>query len=398
LIAEALLATLWLLELAASTVLAHLELVTLKTENGAIIVLCLKILQRGTEWWMMAGLSYLVCLKTASKNFTMNYRLPTITIPVLCKGSGWCSNVSHDLKEDVFDQIMERESTIKNSAGAFFRRALGLSSASFDTSLLRSSSAASGYNMKSVDCDSQGVEISETEIMASNPLHEELPLGWVAEIDEYGAVFFFHKETGEIRRTRPGANVSKARQEMMEKTISYKRIVTEQRNKKKNQAKEQKNKIEDFTKQEKRKFDFRKVRSKTKTKSSGVEMKTMCKEGHLLRSPSGDSKDAGNCPSVGGPSYGQIPRGAFGGGRVRGRGSRGGRSGRTGRGGRATKEAPSNTRQQDLLYHNDNNNLNRRTSAIEQYSNISSVNGYQDESEEESFERSNPIFKKKGDM
>ena len=41
---------------------------------------------------MMTALAYLVCLRIASKNFTLNNRLPTFTIPILCKGSGWCTS------------------------------------------------------------------------------------------------------------------------------------------------------------------------------------------------------------------------------------------------------------------------------------------------------------------
>ena len=125
---EAVTATIWLGELATTTLLKHYDVLT-RGEGGALMVLLLKIVQRGTEWWMVALLAYLVCLKTASKNFTMNYRLPTITVPILCRGSGWCSNVREDLNEREFDRLLEEESReVSGSTRAFFRRALGLTS------------------------------------------------------------------------------------------------------------------------------------------------------------------------------------------------------------------------------------------------------------------------------
>ena len=60
------------------------------------VVLALKIIQRGTEFVMMMLLAYLVCLKTASRNFALNYRFPTLTVPLLCRGSGCCASEPDD--------------------------------------------------------------------------------------------------------------------------------------------------------------------------------------------------------------------------------------------------------------------------------------------------------------
>jgi len=90
LIYEAIVAFIAIGEHAVSTVLKEQGYLSL--EKDPELVLLAKILQRGTEFVMMTLLAYLVCLKSSSKNFTINNRLPTLTVPGLCKGSGWCAS------------------------------------------------------------------------------------------------------------------------------------------------------------------------------------------------------------------------------------------------------------------------------------------------------------------
>ena len=62
----------------------------------------------GTEFVMMAFLTYLVCLKTASMNFTMNYRLPSFSIPIFC-GGGCCSTVPKSMSEEEFIELVDSQ-------------------------------------------------------------------------------------------------------------------------------------------------------------------------------------------------------------------------------------------------------------------------------------------------
>ena len=166
---ESIVATLWLAELTASSVLKSYEIVTLKTTQGALVVFTLKVVQRGTEWVMMFLLSYLVCLKTASKNFTMNYRLPTITVPVICSGSGWCTNVGHNVDEDVFEQLIERDEVAPLTTRTFIRRALGLSMTSFGSSFGYSTSdAAARSSQSTVARSSQGTTGARASSLAGS--------------------------------------------------------------------------------------------------------------------------------------------------------------------------------------------------------------------------------------
>jgi hypothetical protein len=131
---ESIVSSVWLAELTASSILKSYAILTLETKNGALAVFALKVVQRGTEWIMMFLLSYLVCLKTVSNNFTMNYRLPTITVPVICSGSGWCANVRNDVDEEVFQELIERDEEAPRNTRTFIRRALGLTMTSFGRS------------------------------------------------------------------------------------------------------------------------------------------------------------------------------------------------------------------------------------------------------------------------
>ncbi|GMH65802.1 hypothetical protein TrRE_jg1227, partial [Triparma retinervis] len=69
------------------------------------VVLGLKVVQRGTEFLMMLLLAYLVCLKTASKDFQLNYRFPAFTVPILCRGSGWCASEPHETDAEGFQHM-----------------------------------------------------------------------------------------------------------------------------------------------------------------------------------------------------------------------------------------------------------------------------------------------------
>ena len=92
---EAIVSFIALAEHAASVYLKEKGIISLEYNPG--IVLMLKIVQRGTEFVMMLLLAYLVCLKATSRNFTLEYRLPTCSIPVfscVCGGGGgdWCAS------------------------------------------------------------------------------------------------------------------------------------------------------------------------------------------------------------------------------------------------------------------------------------------------------------------
>eukprot|EP00520_Triparma_pacifica_P007257 CAMPEP_0118642768 /NCGR_PEP_ID=MMETSP0785-20121206/6010_1 /TAXON_ID=91992 /ORGANISM="Bolidomonas pacifica, Strain CCMP 1866" /LENGTH=253 /DNA_ID=CAMNT_0006534339 /DNA_START=60 /DNA_END=818 /DNA_ORIENTATION=- len=102
LIWEALVSIICIAEHVGSVYMKETGIISLK-KNPAI-VLVLKIIQRGTEFIMMFLLAYLVCLKTASKNFTMNYRFPTFTLPIFCKGTGTCA--SHPDEPAAADNIL----------------------------------------------------------------------------------------------------------------------------------------------------------------------------------------------------------------------------------------------------------------------------------------------------
>ncbi|GMH65950.1 hypothetical protein TrLO_g8825 [Triparma laevis f. longispina] len=96
LMGEAIISFIALAEHAASIYLKEKEIISLEYNPG--IVLLLKCVQRGTEYIMMLLLAYLVCLKATSRNFTLEYRLPTCSIPVcacVCAGGGqsdWCAS------------------------------------------------------------------------------------------------------------------------------------------------------------------------------------------------------------------------------------------------------------------------------------------------------------------
>ena len=104
LVYEAIVAFIAIGEHAASTILKEQGFLSLEKDPG--LVLLAKIVQRGTEFVMMALLAYLVCLKSSSKNFTINNRLPTLTVPGLCKGSGWCA--SRPVKAPLEDELESR--------------------------------------------------------------------------------------------------------------------------------------------------------------------------------------------------------------------------------------------------------------------------------------------------
>ena len=101
-------------------------------------------------------LAYLVCLKTFSKNFTMPWRVPKLSIPLLCSGSGWCASTSGSLDE------------------------------------LPTSSR-------------------HNTIWTQNPVREDLPDGWTSELDENGRLFYIH-ESGEITTERPGEEKKNVRE------------------------------------------------------------------------------------------------------------------------------------------------------------------------------------------
>ncbi|GMH55918.1 hypothetical protein TL16_g02017 [Triparma laevis f. inornata] len=101
LMAEAVLASVNLIEHVVSIYLKEGGVISL--EETPLEIFLLKVIQRSTEFLMMVFLAYLVCLKTASNNFKYDYRLPTFTVPLLCKGSGWCTNV--DINEEDREDI-----------------------------------------------------------------------------------------------------------------------------------------------------------------------------------------------------------------------------------------------------------------------------------------------------
>ena len=68
LIWEAIAASIWIMEQGASVALKYSYLVSLS--KSPMIIFAMKVTQRGTEFVMMTLLAYLVCLKTASINFT----------------------------------------------------------------------------------------------------------------------------------------------------------------------------------------------------------------------------------------------------------------------------------------------------------------------------------------
>lgn len=87
-------------------------LVSLGTQEDAIVVFGVKVLQRGTEFALMSVLVYMICLKTASKDMKLRDRLPTLSIPVLCPGSGWCANRPLVEEDDECIELLSTQATL----------------------------------------------------------------------------------------------------------------------------------------------------------------------------------------------------------------------------------------------------------------------------------------------
>jgi hypothetical protein len=110
LIWEGIASSCWMIEQGVSVWLKYARYVSLG--GSPVIIFAIKLVQRGTEFIMMAFLAYLVCLKTASMDFTKNYRLPRFSIPILC-GGGCCSSVPKDMTEEEFVELVDSRPMVK---------------------------------------------------------------------------------------------------------------------------------------------------------------------------------------------------------------------------------------------------------------------------------------------
>ena len=186
-------------------------------------------------------LAYLVCLKTFSKNFTMPWRVPKFSIPLLCSGSGWCASTSGSLDELAAARILSRKQK------------------SFFSLFHRKSNAA----REDQDLEADAMEWTQ------NPVREDLPEGWRSELDEYGCLFFVHIETGEITRQRPGEERKKVRE-----WKDFKADVDKARAEKHQKANKEKLSVKGTKKNAvKRKKEFGRFEARKPAKSSEIELK-----------------------------------------------------------------------------------------------------------------------------
>ena len=103
----------------------------------------------------MAILTYMVCLKSSSKDFRLPV-LPTLTNPLLCPGSGWCASRPYTKAEDELIQLIDNP------------------------------------------------RLTSLRIMQlEKAINDGLPAGWRGEPDEVGGVRYMHEESGKETSVRP---------------------------------------------------------------------------------------------------------------------------------------------------------------------------------------------------
>jgi hypothetical protein len=179
LILEAALALVALLEHAASTVLKEEGLISL--EKNPDVVFALKVVQRGTEFAMMAVLTQMVCIKTSSKDFKLPV-LPSLAIPLFCSEAGWFTSRRYTEEDD--DTILLIENMHRNT-----------------------------------------VRRIQSQQDTLDSLDAGLPRGWRAYMDDDGSFYYVHDETGNVSTARP------TREE--EATLEMRELVQENRELKK---------------------------------------------------------------------------------------------------------------------------------------------------------------------
>jgi hypothetical protein len=193
---------LWLAEQGAQVGLKQSKYISLG--ENPFMVFMLKIVQRGTEFIMMALLAYLVCLKTASFKSTL-----PIFFSRCCGGKSG----------EKFSDLESSTSTSTTGLGLGYWKSSRTSTitaggrltsgreqkGSIQSGRLQSGSVMSGGRVQSGKnkISGGGKFVSTFKKRTPNALHNNLPEGWKEERDENGGVFYINPTTNKIQKIKP---------------------------------------------------------------------------------------------------------------------------------------------------------------------------------------------------
>ena len=186
---------LWLAEQGAQVGLKQSKYISLG--ENPYMVFMLKIVQRGTEFIMMALLAYLVCLKTASFKSTL-----PMFFSRCCGGKSGEEFSELESSTSTGYWKSSRTSTITTGGRLTSGRA---QQGSIQAGRLQSGSVMSGGRVQSGKnkISGGGKFVSTFKKRTPNPLHNNLPEGWKEERDENGGLFYINPATNQIQKTKP---------------------------------------------------------------------------------------------------------------------------------------------------------------------------------------------------